>query len=54
MRKAVGVLKKRLSDYECTLREYSITAQGIVVGEPLTGLRGILKGSPEFIAPPRP
>lgn len=48
IRKTVGVLKKRLSDYEKTLREFAITAQGIVVGEPLTGLRGILRGIPEI------
>ncbi|MCX8017123.1 MAG: AAA family ATPase [Rhodocyclaceae bacterium] len=52
IRKAIGVLKKRLSDYERTLREFAITAQGIVVGKPLSGLRGILKGAPEFSTPP--
>jgi circadian clock protein KaiC len=49
LRKAVGVLKKRTSDYERTLREYAITEDGIRVGEPLTGLRGILSGTPEFV-----
>ncbi|MFT4881032.1 MAG: circadian clock protein KaiC, partial [Salinirussus sp.] len=49
LRKAVGVLKKRTSDYERTLREYAITGEGIEVGEPLTGLRGILSGAPEFV-----
>lgn len=49
IRKAVGVLKKRISDYERTLREYAITGDGIQVGEPLTGLRGILSGAPEFV-----
>jgi circadian clock protein KaiC len=49
LRKAVGVLKKRTSDYERTLREYAITEDGIRVGEPLTGLWGILSGTPEFV-----
>ncbi len=49
LRKAIGVLKKRTSDYERTLREYAITEDGIRVGEPLTGLRGILSGTPEFV-----
>jgi circadian clock protein KaiC len=49
LRKAIGVLKKRTSDYERTLREFSITEYGISVGEPLTGMRGILSGSPEFV-----
>ncbi|RMF90251.1 MAG: recombinase RecA, partial [Nitrospinota bacterium] len=53
LRKAIGVLKKRLSDFEKTLREYEITRYGIRVGEPLTGLRGILRGTPEWVSPER-
>lgn len=49
MRKAIGVLKKRLSDFERTLRELEITRYGIKVGKPLTGLRGILSGMPEWV-----
>lgn len=49
LRKAIGVLKKRLSDFEKTLREFEITRYGIKVGKPLTELRGILKGAPEWI-----
>lgn len=49
MRKAIGILKDRLSDFERTLREFEITKYGIKVGEPLIGLRGILKGTPEFV-----
>lgn len=49
MRKAIGVLKKRLSDFEKTLREIEITRYGIKVGRPLTQLRGILTGVPDFI-----
>ncbi len=52
MRKAIGVLKKRLSDFETTLRETQITRYGIKVGEPLVHLRGILSGVPEWIKPP--
>lgn len=48
MRKAIGVLKKRLGNFEKTLREFEITRYGIKIGKPLTGLRGILSGSPEF------
>ncbi len=47
--KALGVLKKRLSDFEKTVREVSITPEGIKVGPELTNLRGILTGSPEFL-----
>jgi circadian clock protein KaiC len=49
LRKAIGVLKKRTSDFEQTLREFEITGHGIKVGEPLTGMRGILSGTPELV-----
>jgi circadian clock protein KaiC len=49
LRKAIGVLKKRLSEYQKSLRELAITRYGIRVGEPLTGLRGILTGTPEMV-----
>lgn len=46
--KTVGVLKKRLSDFERNLRELCITGDRLQIGEPLTGLRGILTGTPEW------
>ncbi|NEP00218.1 MAG: AAA family ATPase [Symploca sp. SIO2E9] len=49
IRKAIGVLKKRLSNFEKTMREIEITRYGIKVGNPLTQLRGILTGTPELI-----
>lgn len=49
LRKAIGVLKKRTSDFEKSLREFAITKYGIRVGSPLTGLRGVLVGQPEWI-----
>jgi circadian clock protein KaiC len=52
LRKALGVLKKRLSDFERTLRQFEITRYGIQVGPPLSGLRGILRGNPEWSQPP--
>lgn len=51
LRKAIGVLKKRLSNFEKTLREFEITRYGIKVGRPLTELRGILRGIPEWVKP---
>jgi circadian clock protein KaiC len=48
LRKAIGVLKKRVSDFERTLREFEITKSGIKVGAPLKGLRGILSGQPDW------
>lgn len=51
IRKAIGVLKKRVSNFEKTLRELQITRYGIKVGKPLTQLRGILSGTPERVEP---
>lgn len=48
IRRAIGVLKKRLSSFERTVREIEITQYGLKVGRPLTGLRGILTGKVEW------
>lgn len=53
LRKAMGVLKKRVGDFARTLREISISCDGVQVGEPLTGLRGVLTGTPEWSPPHR-
>jgi circadian clock protein KaiC len=50
LRKVVGVLKKRAGRFEHTLREFEITTDGVRVGEPLTGFRGIISGSPQTSA----
>jgi circadian clock protein KaiC len=52
LRRAIGVLKKRLSSFERTLRELDVSRYGIKVGKPLTDLRGILRGIPEWIEAP--
>jgi circadian clock protein KaiC len=44
LRKVIGVLKKRLSSFERTLREIEMSRYGIKVGQPLTNLQGILTG----------
>jgi circadian clock protein KaiC len=51
LRHAVGVLKKRLSGFESTLRELEMTRSGVHVGRPLTELRGILSSHPEIVGP---
>ncbi len=48
LRKTIGVLKKRMTDFERTLRQFRITEHGIRVGEPMTGMRGLLTGTPTF------
>jgi circadian clock protein KaiC len=47
----VGVLKKRTSDFQTLLRELEISADGVTVGAPLAGFRGILSGIPQPAAP---
>lgn len=47
LRKAIGVLKKRMSDFERAIREFDVTSNGLKVGEKMTKLRGILTGLPE-------
>ena len=51
LRKAIGALTMRASDFEQTLREFRITANGISVGDPLDGLTGILTGEPRMTTP---
>lgn len=53
LRKAIGMLKKRAGEFEKTLREFQIGSYGIRVGEPLSQLRGILSGTPEWTDPPQ-
>lgn len=51
LRKVIGVLKKRLGDFAKTIRELEITGDGLRVGAPLVGLRGVLTGTPEWVGP---
>ncbi|HEY9659876.1 MAG TPA: ATPase domain-containing protein, partial [Allocoleopsis sp.] len=48
IRKAIGVLKKRLTDFEKTLRELEITRYGLKVGEPMPGLLSIFSSTPRL------
>ncbi len=48
MRKVIGVLKKRASDFQPELRELEITEDGLTVGNQLSQLRGIVTGTPEW------
>ena len=47
IRQAVSVFKKRGSAHERTIREFSMTSQGIQVGDVLRGFRGVLTGVPQ-------
>jgi len=51
LQKVIGVLKKRLGDFEKKIRPIAITSQGIQIGPPFQGLRGVLSGAPEYARP---
>jgi circadian clock protein KaiC len=48
LRQAISVVKKRGGSHERTIREFSLTSQGLRVGEPLRGFRGVLTGVPSI------
>lgn len=52
LRKAIGVLKKRLSDFEKDLREFSITSDGVQIDNSLPNVRGILSQIPQVYDTP--
>ena len=54
VRQAISVVKKRGGAHERTIREFSLTADGMHVGEPLRNFRGILTGIPVPIDGVRP
>jgi circadian clock protein KaiC len=45
---AVSVIKKRHGSHERTIREISMSSEGIHVGQPLTAFEGVLTGSPQY------
>ena len=49
VRRAISVIKKRMSGHEDTIREYRIDRRGLTLGEPLTGFHGILLGVPTLV-----
>jgi circadian clock protein KaiC len=46
VKQAISVIKKRSSAHERTIREFKMQKGGILVGEPLSDLRGVLTGVP--------
>jgi circadian clock protein KaiC len=49
VRRAISVVKKRAGWHERTIREYSIDASGVRLGDPLTEFQGVLRGVPDFV-----
>ena len=54
VRQAISVMKKRGGAHERTIREFSIDAAGMHVGEPLREFRGVLTGVPIYEAAAAP
>ena len=49
LRKSIGVLKKRLSDFEKDLRELRITKDGVFIDDTLRRVSGILSQMPQVV-----
>lgn len=49
MKKAVSVIKKRSGAHEDTIRELTMSAHRVDVGEPLVNFEGIMTGVPRFL-----
>lgn len=47
--KALSVFKRRGGAHENSIRELTLSSNGLAIGEPLTGLRGVLSGIPETL-----
>jgi circadian clock protein KaiC len=48
IRQAISVFKKRTGPHERTIRQLSIDATGVSIGEPLHQFRGIMTGVPQY------
>jgi circadian clock protein KaiC len=48
VKKAISVIKKRSGPHETTIRELSMSRNGITIGAPLTDFEGVLTGVPRF------
>jgi len=51
VKQAISVIKKRNSNHERAIREITVGKDGIVLGEPLRDLQGVLSGVPSFMQP---
>ena len=47
LQRVVGVLKKRVGGFETVPRRFEITADGLEVGEPVSGMHGVFEGIPD-------
>ena len=54
LHRALGILKKRATPCDSSLHAFGIESEGIVIGERLTDLRGVLWGAPNTAEDPLP
>ena len=52
VKQALSVIKKRNGDHERTIREVSVGQSGLMLGEPLREMQGVLTGVPSFLNSP--
>jgi circadian clock protein KaiC len=50
VKKAISVVKRRTGDHEATIREYTLSASGMEVGQPLKNFQGVLTGVPQILS----
>ncbi|MBV9904855.1 MAG: AAA family ATPase [Alphaproteobacteria bacterium] len=48
IRRAISVIKKRTGGHETSIREFTISGKGLLLGEPLVNFHGILRGVPTY------
>jgi len=48
IRKAISVVKKRGSAHDTSIRDFSMSSEGLAIGPPLEDFRGVLTGVPTF------
>ncbi len=48
VRQAIAIIKKRTGPHERSIRQFQLTADGIMVGEPLQDFEGIMTGTPTY------
>ncbi|WP_026840413.1 ATPase domain-containing protein [Citrifermentans bremense] len=49
IKRAMSVVKKRRGAHEMTIREFSLSSEGITIGEPLVKMQGVLTGVPTLV-----
>jgi len=50
IKRAISVVKKRRGAHEMTIREFTLSSEGISIGEPLVKMQGVLTGVPTLVA----